>query len=128
MIYKQFFLFFAIGLGCTLIQYFVLIGLTEYIGVVPALSSSIGYLLSATINYMLNRRFTFCSKKKHSESAPMFFVISISGLAINGGIMYLAQFFGNIHYMIAQVFSTFVILFWNFFANRSWTFNSKRIC
>lgn len=122
MIYRQLLSFVVIGGGCTLIQYIILYGLTEFLGVPPVISSSIGYALSAILNYLLNRRLTFNSERKHSESVPRFFAISIAGLIINAAIIYLFQTVGNVHYLIAQIFSTVIVLFWNFFVNRAWTF------
>lgn len=127
MRYQQFLSFVVIGGSCTLIQYLILFGMTEFFGVSPVISSSIGYLLSATLNYLFNRRFTFDSERKHSDSVPRFFVISLFGLAINAAVLYLFQLVGSVHYLIAQIIATTVVLFWNFFANRAWTFNKKFI-
>ncbi len=125
MIHRQFLLFVVIGGGCTLIQYMILYGLTEFLGVAPVISSSIGYVLSAILNYLLNRRLTFSCERKHSESVPRFFAISGAGLIINAAIIYLFQTVGGVHYLIAQIISTIIVLFWNFSANRAWTFNKK---
>lgn len=125
MIHRQFLSFVVIGGGCTLIQYIILYGLTEFLGVAPVISSSIGYALSAILNYLLNRRLTFSSERKHSESVPRFFAISVAGLIINAAIIYLFQTLGGVHYLIAQIISTIIVLFWNFSANRAWTFNKN---
>ncbi len=125
MIHRQFLSFLVIGGGCTLIQYMILYSLTEFLGLAPVISSSIGYVLSAILNYLLNRQLTFGSERKHSESVPRFFAISVAGLIINAVIVYSSQTVGGVHYLIAQIISTIIVLFWNFYANRAWTFNKK---
>lgn len=118
----QFLQFASVGAIGTAVQYGVLYGLVEWLGSNPVLASAIGMILGAITNYILNYVYTFNSTKKHAETAPKFFTVAAFGLALNTSMMALAIQHWQLHYLLAQVLSTLLVLVWNFLANRYWTF------
>lgn len=118
---NRFVRFAAVGGIATAIQYALLVLLVRELGVAPTPASSIGFVLSAGVNYLLNYRFTFQSNRPHGPAAAKFGLLAGMGLLINAVIMHL-MIGAGVHYLIAQVCATGVVLFWNFVGNTIWTF------
>ena len=118
---SRFVRFAAVGGVATAIQYAILILLVRGFGVGPTAASSIGFVLSAIVNYLLNYRFTFQSNRPHGPAATKFGLLAATGLLINAAIMHLMTAAG-VNYLLAQVCATGVVLFWNFIGNTLWTF------
>ena len=113
--------FTGVGAVATGVQYLVLIVLAE-IGVMPALASGIGYVLSALLNYYLNYRYTFRSTRRHREALFRFFLIAFVGLCLNTVIMIVGVEYLHLHYIIAQIGATGIVLIWNFSIMALWAF------
>lgn len=86
------------------------------------LATTVGAILGAITNYMLNYHLTFKSKQPHFSTSVKFFLIALVGIGINA-IVFSALLF--MHYLVAQIFATAIVLFWNFLANRFWTFRGS---
>jgi len=119
---KQFIFFTAIGGIGTGGQYITLIALVEsgLLGAVPA--SVAGVTVGAVINYFLNYRFTFNSKKSHKEAMTKFFIVAAFGAIINTALMYVGIHTLHLYYLLSQIVATGIVLLWNFIANKFWTF------
>jgi putative flippase GtrA len=114
--------FAAVGGLATALHYLILIALVEGAGLDASLASACGYALSTLVNYALNRRLTFRSRRSHSSALPRFLWLAVVGLAINtAAVWLLAQVLG-LHYLVAQVAATALTLCWNFLAARHWAF------
>ena len=121
-IVAQFLKFAASGAVGTAIHYGLLIGLREWLSLDAVLASGIGFGCGAVVNYYLAHRIVFRSTARHQTALPAFMVVALIGLALNTAMMFvLAQRVG-IHYLLAQVTATGVVLCWNFAVNRLWTF------
>lgn len=118
--------FAVVGGLATAIQYVLLILLVRVCGMAPTPASSIGFVLSAGVNYLLNYRFTFQSNRPHGPAAGKFALLASAGLLINAVIMRLMIGLGT-HYLIAQACATAVVLFWNFIGNSRWTFGVRPV-
>jgi putative flippase GtrA len=114
--------FLLVGGFCTLLQFVLLTVLVERFGWSATPASTIGYLVSATVNYLLNYYFTFESTARHARSLPRFWLVTGCGLVLNGAVTYLATTVYGAHYLVAQAAATCVTLLWNFSANLRWTF------
>lgn len=121
-LFVQFSRFAVIGAIATGLQYLVLVLLvrSNLAGAVAA--SSIGFATSSLLNYLLNRRFTFRSAKRHAHALPRFLAVAGVGLCINGLLMWLLSYPIELHYLIAQMAATAGTLLWNYSMNRLWTF------
>ena len=118
----QFGKFLLVGAFATALQYVVLALLVQTAGIDPVLASSVGYLVSALANYDLNYRLTFRSRVPYFGGMFRFGVVAAAGFLLNGLVMGAGTKGLGLHYLLAQVAATIVVLFWNFFANRRWTF------
>jgi putative flippase GtrA len=120
---RKFSRFLLVGGVCTGLQYVLLIALVEGAALSATLASTIGYLASSVVNYLLNYSFTFRSAAQHRHALPKFVLISSCGLVLNAAVTFAGtSLLGAQHYLVAQVAATCVTLLWNFFANHRWTF------
>lgn len=122
VVLSQFSKFLLVGGFATALQYVILALLVQTAGVDPVVASSIGYLFSALANYDLNYRLTFQSRVPYFGGMLRFALVAATGLVINGLIMAAGTKVLGLHYLLSQVVATIVVLLWNFFANRRWTF------
>lgn len=121
----QFIKFTGVGAIGTLAHYIVLISLVQMSEVNAVVASSLGAIAGAFVNYYLNYHFTFRSRKRHLDAISKFVVIASIGFIINGLLMTLLTQVYTIYYLIAQIITTGIVLFWNFLGNRFWTFREK---
>jgi putative flippase GtrA len=119
-------LFTLAGAFGTLAHYVLLVILVELLGIDVVIASMAGALLGAIINYVLNYRFTFNSRTSHRIALPKFLAVATVGFLINTLLMWLAVNLTNLHYIVGQVFTTSLVLLWNFIGNRYWTFGKKQ--
>ena len=121
-LYAQMLSFASVGAAWTAAHFVLLIVLVEHAGVDAVWASTASFLAGAVINYGLNYRFTFRSTKPHRETALRFFAVAFTGMALNGAFMHVAINLLSWHYLPSQIVATALVFFWNFFANRVWTF------
>ncbi len=122
---RQFALFVVAGGVATAAHYALLIVLVEWLGIAPVPASMAGYVLGALVNYRLNYVYTFQSRKRHREALAKFLVVAGIGFVLNAAILHAAIGPLGVHYLPGQVFATVVVLFWNFAANKLWTFREN---
>jgi putative flippase GtrA len=118
----QFLGYALVGVIGTMVHYVVLIVGVNMAGATPLTASSLGAVLGAITNYLLNYRFTFRASKPHPATMTRFFAVALMGLAINGGVIELVIRILAFHYLIAQIAATATVLLFGFAANRCWTF------
>ena len=114
--------FLSVGALATGLQYAVLVAAVEYLGWTPPAASSVGFCLSAMVNYWLNYHVTFKSRADHATAIRRFVLVVSIGLLINAGAMLALERSFGLHYLLAQVLATCLTLAWNFEASRHWTF------
>jgi len=122
-VFERFVKFAGVGAIGTAGHYATLLILVNLVRLDAVVSSSAGFVVGGIINYALNYKFTFRSQQSHASTAPKFFAIALGGFFLNGLAM---TFFVNklgIHYLLAQVVTTGLILIWTFLANHYWTFS-----
>lgn len=84
-------------------------------------ASTLGAALGAAANYLLNRRFSFRSRRRHSEAAPRFALVAAASLAINAAAVG-ALYAEGLPPLAAQLAATAAVLVGGFLFNRHWTF------
>jgi putative flippase GtrA len=122
----QFLRFAQVGALCTGIHYALLTGGVEWLGLDAVLASTAGFVASAVVNYLLNRRYTYASTASHAVLVWRFVAVMGVGLMLNALLMRLLHGYLGWHYVLAQVFATAGTLSWNFLAHRQWTFSRSK--
>jgi dolichol-phosphate mannosyltransferase len=86
------------------------------------------FLVAVISSYILNRAWTFRSQDKRiARQATRFFLVAAVGLLLNNSIFYFltAPNYFHLSDLISLALTTAGIMFWNFFANKYWTFRAE---
>lgn len=123
------------------------VGLPEIVAEQTPFSETVGLILANTIsftlavlsNFTLNRYWTYpeSRSKRKRVQLPQFALVSIIGLILNNAILALTHSAFDVllssmpslsirvdGYIPAKILATIVVLFWNFFINRYWTYSN----
>ncbi|MFM9437700.1 putative flippase GtrA [Janthinobacterium sp. CG_23.3] len=87
-------------------------------------SSSLGFALSALVNYLLNARLSFRSRASHRATAPRFLATCGAGLLMNSVLLSFLLSLG-VAALPSQILTTLGVLIWNYLVNGLWTFNKR---
>ncbi len=124
--FKKFFIYGIVGVIGTFIHFLTLVLLVELFNQDPVFSSSIGFIFTVIISFILNKKFTFKTRSKNNSILFIkYSLVSISGFILNSLIMYLTVHVFTIHYFIGQAIVIIVLPISNFLLNHYWTFNEK---
>lgn len=124
MLARQLVAFGGVGALAFVAHYGTLLAAVELLGLGPVEGALAGYLVGGLVSYVLNRRFTFESERAHKVAAPRFALVALTGFFLTGGLMALLTGPLAWHYLVAQLVTTLIVMFWSFFANRAWTFQA----
>ncbi len=128
------------GHGALLLQWlrFVVVGATntvlswcvyavlERVGVHYLLASGLAFVLGALNSYVLNRRWTFHSRRRRAPEAARFVVIQCIGLGIDVALLYVLTQDAGVHHLIAQALVFPVASVVTFGLSRQWAFAAAR--
>lgn len=124
--------FLAVGAAGTILD-FSLLALLKLAGLPTLFANSLSFTAGLVNNFIWNRSWTFADGMQSDWRKQMaqFTVVSLIGLALNNIILLsLEEMLGSLlhqpawGYLPAKVAATGVVVFWNYFANRSWTFKN----
>ena len=106
----------------------------------PALAGTVSFLMAIISNFIWNRYWTYPDSRSKSlrRQLAMFTVVNVAGILIRvplisfthrsfvhmvEGLAPLAVYAERIGENMSLALSVLVVLFWNFFINRYWTYN-----
>lgn len=143
----RFLKFFAVGALGTVIDFGILNLLVQFAGLPKVLANGFSFSVAVVSNFVGNRLWVYPETKSEPFMGQFaqFLLVNVVGLAINTMIFYgsdrwllgqaglfagpvgvFALSIGVSHfdfaYNAAKLLATTFVLFWNFFANRLWTF------
>src|SRR3546814_10141867 len=110
--------FLVAGLTAAVVQYGSLILFAELGRIDPVAASFLAFVAGGVASYLLNHRFTFHAASRHVAAAPRFFLVAVLGLCLNTLLMALLVKVLALHYLPSQLFTTGVLMVWNFAAYR----------
>jgi len=120
----QFLKFGVVGLLGTVIDFLFTWLCKEKLKWNKFLANSIGFMLAATSNYILNRIWTFESDNPEvGREYFSFFIVSVIGLGLNNLILFLLHEKGKMNFYLAKAFAIALVTLWNFVANYFFTFH-----
>jgi len=131
--FQRFTRFLTVGAVGTFLD-FSLLTLLKFLGFPTLLANSLSFSVGVINNFTWNRLWTFADAKGADwrRQLVQFLVVSLAGLALNNVFMILLENpFGALlgqpeyGYLPAKVIATGVVVFWNYFANRYWTFKDE---
>ncbi len=118
----QFFRYAGAGAVGTAFHYAVLIALVQLANIGAVAASTAGAITGAIVNYALNHRFTFASRRTHGRALPRFALVALAGVVLNAIVVAAVLAAAGPHYLVAQVVATAAVLGAGYLANRLWTF------
>ncbi len=121
-IQRQFSTFVVVGFIAAAVHYGTLFILVEGAHWRPVPSTLVGFVCGGFVSYILNRRHTFASDRPHEEATWRFATVSGVGFMLTWIIMHILVDRIGAPYLPAQVLTTGIVMFWNFLANKLWTF------
>lgn len=132
----RFLRFMTVGASGTVLDFLALAIFKEAFLLPTVLANTLAFSIGLVNNFTWNRLWTFSDTQGGSvrKQFLQFALISLVGLLLNNLIVLsletpLDTLFGSqgYGYLPAKVIATGIIFFWNFSANRLWTFNPERI-
>lgn len=139
---SRFLRFAVVGIIGAVVDFGVFNLLTSFLRVRPVYASMLSFAAAVCSNFIWNRYWTYpdSRSKRISQQIVQFAIISVIGLAIRTPIFVnleapLIQFFDFLHLPFVSLSPTFlghnlalaiavlVVMFWNFFINRYWTYS-----
>ena len=123
-IFFQFIKYIFVGGVAFLFDFSFLYFLTEFIGMHYLISATLSFVVGLNVNYFLAKYFVFKHSKIKNIKAEYIFIIfiSLSGLLLNNGLLWILTELFGIFYLISKIISTFVILFYNFTVRKLFIF------
>lgn len=95
----------------------------ELLRIQKYIANSLGFILAATSNYILNRLWTFHSTNPNVMlEFTRFFSIALIGLIINLLIIWAMSGKFKVNFYISKLVATLVVTLWNFLINAYYTF------
>ncbi len=119
----KFIKFGIVGFSGVFVDFGVTYACKEWLKIQKYIANSIGFIVAASSNYILNRTWTFRSNNPEvAREYTEFLVISLVGLGLANLIVWLIHGKGKQNFYLSKLFAIGVVTIWNFFANYYITF------
>ena len=130
--FRQYFIhtsrFALVGISGLLVDFSVTWMMKEALYVDAYLANASGFVLAASGNFYLNKKWTFHdSDTRVFKQYLCFFLIALFGLLLNSALLYLFYGHWGISCYFAKLMAVALVFFWNFLANSLITFKDKRL-
>ena len=136
----RFFKFLVVGSIGFVVDFSVFNLFRSGIGLSPEISSVISFIAAVISNFIFNRYWTYPDSRSKSPRRQfvMFFLVSLTGILIRvpiitflhgpltnliGLVPILEPYAQRLGENSALAIAVIIVLFWNFFANRYWTYS-----
>lgn len=138
---KRFLKFVVVGVIGAVIDFGMMNLLTQVFQMSLVTAGTISFISAIISNFIWNRYWTYPESRSRSimKQLTMFFVVNIAGMAIRLPILHFLEppmhtFFNNLALNLpldadflaknfTLAFAVGVVMLWNFFVNRYWTYN-----
>lgn len=102
------------------IDYGLLIVLTEWAGVNYMISSAVSFSVSVIFNYLMSVFWVFDVKndRGRGQSFIVFMVLSIIGLGLNQLLMWIGSDLLGIYYLLTKIGATAIVMVYNFITRK----------
>jgi putative flippase GtrA len=116
----------AAGFIATAGHYATTITAVELMGTAPLAASVMGFGVGATLRYLLNYFVAFRSVERHVVAMPRFALALGILFALNALFFWTLQQGLGLHYLLAQVLTTGLLIPPGYFVSRLWVFADTR--
>lgn len=117
---QQFMKFAAVGIFSFLVDWLLLVILTEGFGIDYLVSTTVSFLVSVSLNYALSMKYVFEHRDDMSRKREftIFAILSCIGLGLTDVLMFAGVTILNIAYQAMKVIATFCVTWYNFFTRK----------
>ena len=112
------------GGSATVLHWATMAGLVAY-GMSPTLSTAVGALVGAALNYVLQFHFTFRSTHSHRTTLPRYFQVTALSWISNSVLFFMLFQLTTLSISTAQLLTTALITFLNFFLYQRLVFHES---
>jgi putative flippase GtrA len=114
--------YFIVGCIAVAVQLSALLVCVEWFHMAKVPASVTAFLIAVSLNYVMQRRFTFVSDVDHMRAAPRFLAVGTVSALVNTALFaYLATL---MHYFVAQTITILAVFVLNYQLNRRITFRT----
>ncbi|WP_270497238.1 GtrA family protein [Collinsella tanakaei] len=123
---KQFGKFAIVGLTSLAVDYALLMFLVEACEADLFFSTTVSFIVSVIINYVLSMKYVFVHREGMSRKREftIFAILSAVGLGLNDLYMFVGVTMLNIGYQAMKLISTFLVTWYNFFSRKKFLSNN----
>ena len=123
---KQFGKFAIVGLTSLAVDYALLMFLVEACEADLFFSTTVSFIVSVIINYVLSMKYVFDHREGMSRKREftIFAILSAVGLGLNDLYMFVGVTMLNIGYQAMKLISTFLVTWYNFFSRKKFLSNN----
>lgn len=113
---EQIMKFGIVGVIAFVIDFGVMVFLTEVFGIDPVISATVSFIISVIFNYAASMRYVFSHREGMSRTREfvIFVVLSAIGLGINDLLIWAGTDLASFDYRLVKIFATAVVMVWNF--------------
>ncbi len=122
---RKFIIYCVVGCIATGTHYAVMISLVKWAGASELLATCVGYVAGSLVKYPLSHGVVFDSQERHRHAVPKFVLGGLMGFFLNAAVFAALLLYLEPHYMVAQVFTTGIVLFANYLLARYWIFFTR---
>lgn len=113
---EQIMKFSVVGVIAFVIDFGVMVFLTEVFGIDPVISATVSFIISVIFNYAASMRYVFSHREGMSRTREfvIFVVLSAIGLGINDLLIWAGADLASFDYRLVKIFATAMVMVWNF--------------
>lgn len=117
---EQIMKFGVVGVIAFIIDFGVMMFLTEVFGIDPVISATVSFIISVIFNYAASMRYVFSHREGMSRTREfiIFVVLSAIGLGINDLLIWAGTDLASFDYRLVKIFATAVVMVWNFMTRK----------
>ncbi len=126
VVVRQFVKFAIVGVFNTATSADVYLIASRPLALDPLVANAVAFVVAVTVSFVLNKSWTFRNQERsYRRQYSMFFGVSGVGFLLSEAILFITHKLLGVHDVVAFGIAVVIVMFWNFGANRAWTFTDR---